>query len=121
MTIPSHIPLDRQRHIMNGIAWMVSPEAMKTHVKNGFPVAPRFSVCADPEALASSPIVSMVDRMARQNELVTWARPPVPQFNLIERTLGEEIHDAVFGKKPPHKALRDAENRILADVKLAQR
>lgn len=121
MTIPAHIDPERQRHIMNAIAWMVSPEAMKTHVKNGFPVAPRFSVCADPEALASSPIVSMVDRMARKSELVTWARPPVPQFNLIERTLGEEIHDAVFGEKTPQQALRDAENKILAAVKSAQR
>ena len=121
MTIPAHVEPERQRHIMNAIAWLVSPEAMKAHVKNGFPVAPRFSVCADPEALASSPIVSMVDRMARKGELVTWARPPVPQFNLIERTLGEEVHDAVFGVKTPRQALRDAENRILADVKSAQR
>jgi multiple sugar transport system substrate-binding protein len=91
---------------------MVSPEAMKAHVKNGFPVAPRFSVCADPEALASSPIVSMVDQLARRNELVTWARPPVPAFSLIEAILGTEIHDAVFHGKPARQALRDAENRI---------
>ena len=90
---------------------------MKEHVKNGFPVAPRFSVCADPEALASSPIVSMVDRMARKNELVTWARPPVPQFNLIERTLGEEIHDIVFNGKSPQRGLKDAENRILTTIR----
>jgi multiple sugar transport system substrate-binding protein len=121
MTIPTYVEPERQRHIMNAIAWMVSPEAMKTHVKNGFPVAPRFSVCADPEALASSPIVSMVDRMARKSELVTWARPPIPQFNLIERTLGEEIHDAVFGSTPPQQALRNAENRILSAVKSAIR
>jgi multiple sugar transport system substrate-binding protein len=112
MTIPANVQPARQRQIMNAIAWMVSPEAMKAHVKNGFPVAPRFSVCADPEALASSPIVSMVDQMARRNELVTWARPPIPEFNLIETILGTEIHDAVFGKKPPRQALRDAENRI---------
>lgn len=116
LTIPSNIPRPRQRQIMNAIAWMVSPEAMKAHVKNGFPVAPRFSVCADPEALASSPIVSMVDRMAKRNELVTWARPPVPEFNLIEHTLGEEIHEAVFGGKPAKKALVDAENQIAKRV-----
>lgn len=116
MTIPSNVAPARQRQIMNAIAWMVSPEAMKAHVKNGFPVAPRFSVCADPEALASSPIVRMVDQMARKNELVTWSRPPVPAFNLIERTLGEEVHDAVFRGKSPRTALRDAENRILAGL-----
>lgn len=117
LTIPASVDPSRQKQIMSAMAWMVSPEAMKAHVKNGFPVAPRFSVCADPEALASSPIVSMVDRMARKNELVTWARPPVPQFNLIERTLGEEIHEAVFNGKAPRQALSDAENRILGHVR----
>ena len=117
MTIPSNVAPSRRRQIMNAIAWMVSPEAMKAHVKNGFPVAPRFSVCADPEALASSPIVSMVDRMARRNELVTWARPPVPQFSIIERALGLEVHNAVFGGKPARQALRDAENAILMQIK----
>ncbi|MBE0455813.1 MAG: extracellular solute-binding protein, partial [Roseovarius sp.] len=117
MTIPSNVPPSRRIQIMNAIAWMVSPEAMKAHVKNGFPVAPRFSVCADPEALASSPIVSMVDRMARRNELVTWARPPVPQFSVIERTLGIEVHNAVFEGKPVRQALLDAENGILMEIK----
>jgi multiple sugar transport system substrate-binding protein len=117
MTIPSNVAPSRRRQIMNAIAWMVSPEAMKAHVKNGFPVAPRFSVCADPEALASSPIVSMVDGMARRNELVTWARPPVPQFSIIERALGHEIHNAVFGGKTPRQALRDAENVISKQMK----
>lgn len=117
LTIPAYIEPARRKKIINAIAWMVSPEAMKAHVKNGFPVAPRFSVCADPEALASSPIVSMVDRMARKNELVTWARPPIPEFNLIERTLGEQIHEAVFQGKAPRQALRDAENQILRGVR----
>jgi multiple sugar transport system substrate-binding protein len=116
MTIPANVNPSRQRQIINAIAWMASPEAMKAHVKNGFPVAPRFSVCADPEALASSPIVRMVDQMARRNELVTWSRPPVPAFNLIERTLGQEIHDAVFHGKPPRQAVRDAENIILREL-----
>ena len=119
MTIPAHVNAARQRQIINAIAWMVSPEAMKAHVKNGFPVAPRFSVCADPEALASSPIVRMVDQMARRNELVTWSRPPVPAFNLIERTLGREIHDAVFNGKSPKQAIRDAENEIYRSIDVA--
>jgi multiple sugar transport system substrate-binding protein len=106
----------RRKQIMNAITWMVSPEAMKAHVKNGFPVAPRFSVCADPEALASSPIVSMVDQLARRNELVTWARPPIQGFSLVERILGTEIHDAVFHGKSASEALRDAENRILSEL-----
>jgi multiple sugar transport system substrate-binding protein len=96
LTIPSYVTADRKREIVGAIAWMASPEAMKAHVKNGFPVAPRFSVCADPEALASSPIVSFVDRMARRNQLNTWSRPPVPEYVEIERILGNEVFAAVF-------------------------
>lgn len=109
LTIPNYVPGDRKREILNAIAWMASPEAMKAHVKNGFPVAPRFSVCADPEALASSPIVSFVGRMARRNELNTWSRPPVPEYVDIERIIGNEVFAAVFEGKAPKQALADAE------------
>lgn len=110
LTIPTYVAPERKREILNAIAWMASPEAMKAHVRNGFPVAPRFSVCADPEAMASSPIVGFVDRMARRNELNTWSRPPVPEYVQIERILGNEIFAAVFEGKAPKKALIDAEN-----------
>jgi multiple sugar transport system substrate-binding protein len=112
LTIPANVPKERKQEIVNAIAWMASPEAMKAHVRNGFPVAPRFSVCADPEAMASSPVVSFVDRMARRNELNTWSRPSVPEYVEIERVLGNEIYDAVFEGKPAKKALADAESQI---------
>jgi multiple sugar transport system substrate-binding protein len=117
LTIPSYVTQDRKREILNAIAWMASPEAMKAHVRNGFPVAPRFSVCADPEAMASSPIVSFVDRMARRNELNTWSRPPVRAYVDIERILGEEIFAAVFEGKPTKQALTDAENAAYRLIK----
>ncbi|MBO6639130.1 MAG: extracellular solute-binding protein [Roseitalea sp.] len=116
LTIPATHTLERQKQIIDAIAWMASPEAMKAHVKNGFPVAPRFSVCADPEALSSSPIVRFVDRLARHQKLNTWSRPPVPGYMEIERVLGEEIHDAVFHGKKPRTALADAEARILGGI-----
>lgn len=112
LTIPSYVNSERKREVLNTIAWMASPEAMKAHVQNGFPVAPRFSVCADPEALASSPIVNFVDRMTRRNELNTWSRPPVPAYIEIERALGSEIFAAVFERKEPSQALADAQNAI---------
>ncbi len=117
LTIPANVPKERKQEIVNAIAWMASPEAMKAHVRNGFPVAPRFSVCADPEAMASSPIVSFVDRMARRNELNTWSRPPIPEYVEIERVLGNEIFEAVFEGKPPKKALADAESQIYRAIR----
>lgn len=117
LTIPANVPAERKRDVFNAIAWMASPEAMKAHVQNGFPVAPRFSVSADPEALASSPIVKFVDRMARRGELKTWARPAIPAYVQIERTLGKEVFEAVFEGKNPRTALIDAENTIYSEIR----
>ena len=88
---------------------MTSPEAMKANVQNGFPVAPRFSVSADPEAAATSPIVSVVDRLAKQNLLKAWPRPPVPEYLLLEAILGEEIHRALRGEVSDREALNSAQ------------
>ena len=111
LTVPARIAPERRRQLVDAIAWMASPEAMKAHVRNGFPVAPRFSVSADPEVMNSSPIVSLVDHLARRNSLHTWGRPAIPQYAEIERLLGEEIHEAVFGDSRPRAGLRRAQAR----------
>jgi multiple sugar transport system substrate-binding protein len=119
LAVPANLPPERARLAAEGIAWMASPEAMKASVRNGFPVAPRFSVSADPEAAASSPIVRFVDRLAKRNLLQTWQRPPVPQFAQVEEILGTEIHDALAGRKTDARALADAQARAdrLFDVR----
>ncbi len=43
---------------------------------------------ADPEAAASTPIVRFVDRLAKNNKLQTWQRPPIPEYHDIEKILG---------------------------------
>ncbi|MDR6290840.1 multiple sugar transport system substrate-binding protein [Inquilinus ginsengisoli] len=112
LAIPSNLPEERVDMAAEAIAWMTSREAMKAHVKNGFPIAPRFSVSADPEAAASSPIVRFVDRLAKRNLLQTWQRPNLPQYTRIEHVLGEEIHDAMTRTKSDAQALADASGRI---------
>jgi multiple sugar transport system substrate-binding protein len=98
LCIPSNLPGNRIERAFEAIAWMTSPEAMKANVQNGFPVAPRFSVSADPEAAATSPIVSVVERLAKRNLLKGWPRPPVPEYPSLEAILGEEIHRALRGR-----------------------
>lgn len=110
--IPSNLPEERVELAADAIAWMTSREAMKAHVKNGFPIAPRFSVSADPEAAASSPIVRFVDQLAKKNLLHTWQRPNIPQYTSIERILGEEVHNALSGIKSDKEALQDATRQI---------
>ena len=112
LCIPSNLPEDRVELAFEAIAWMTSPEAMKANVQNGFPVAPRFSVSADPEAAATSPIVSIVDKLAKRNLLKSWPRPPVPEYLSIEAILGEEIHKALRGEVSDREALSSAQDQV---------
>jgi len=112
LCIPSNLPEDRVELAFEAIAWMTSPEAMKANVQNGFPVAPRFSVSADPEAAATSPIVSIVDKLAKRNLLKSWPRPPVPEYLQIEAILGEEIHKSLRGEATDREALTAAQNAV---------
>jgi multiple sugar transport system substrate-binding protein len=110
--IPTNLPSERVELAADAIAWMASREAMKAHVKNGFPVAPRFSVSADPEAAASSPIVRFVDELAKKNLLHTWQRPNIPQYTAIERILGNEIHAILSRDKSAQDGLQTAAKAI---------
>jgi multiple sugar transport system substrate-binding protein len=119
LSVPSSLPPERARLAFEAISWMASPAAMKEHVKNGFPVAPRFSVSADPEAAASTPIVSFVDKLAKQNKIQNWQRPPVREYYLIEQILGEEIFAALNGECSDVEALTRGQNRIDAAMREA--
>jgi multiple sugar transport system substrate-binding protein len=112
LCIPSNIDPKRLPLATEALAWMASREAMKEHVKNGFPVAPRFSVSADPEAIGSSQLVRFVGNLGNRNLLRNWQRPPVPFYRTMERIIGEEIHDALSGLKTDKAALRDAQSRL---------
>jgi ABC-type glycerol-3-phosphate transport system substrate-binding protein len=112
LCIPSNLPEDRVQLAFEAIAWMTSPEAMKAHVQNGFPLAPRFSVSADPEVAATSPIVRVVDNLARRNLLKSLSRPAVPEFLAIETILGTQIHKALRGEIGDRHALELAQNQI---------
>jgi len=112
LCIPSNLPEDRVRLAFEAISWMTSPEAMKAHVQNGFPVAPRFSVSADPEAVATSPIVRVVDNLAKRNLLKSLSRPAVPGYRSIETILGSLVHQALRGEIDDRQALTTAQNQI---------
>jgi multiple sugar transport system substrate-binding protein len=119
LAVPASLPPERAKLAFEAISWMASPAAMKEHVKNGFPVAPRFSVSADPEAAASTPIVSFVDKLAKQNKIQNWQRPPVPEYHVIEEILGEEIFAALNGECSDEVTLTRSQNRIDAAMRAA--
>ena len=112
LAIPAGLPSARSKLAFEAISWMASPAAMKEHVKNGIPVAPRFSVTADPEANATTPIVRFVDRLAKQNKLHIWQRPPIPEYAVMEQIIGDEIFAALNGEATDREALERCQNRI---------
>ena len=112
LCLPSNLPEEKVELAFEAFAWMASPEAMKANVQNGFPLAPRFSVCADPEAAPTSPIVSVVDKLAKGNLLKSLSRPSVPEFRLIEAVLGSEIHKALRGEISDREALTSAQDLV---------
>lgn len=112
LMIPANLEPERVPLAFDAIAWMTSPEAMKLHVTHGFPVAPRFSVTADPEAAASSPVVGVVDRLLRRGAVCNWSRPAVPHYHEIEAILGTEIHKALRREVSDREALATAQQRI---------
>ncbi len=116
LAIPANLPEARARKAFEAIASMASPEAMRAHVKNGFPVVPRFSVAVDPEVAAGSPLIGVVDNLARRNLLGTQQRPHVPQYAKIERILGTTIHRALRGEISDAAALAQAQAEVEACV-----
>jgi multiple sugar transport system substrate-binding protein len=114
LAVPSNLPKEREAVALQAIKWMTSSKAMRTQVRNGFPVAPRFSVSSDPEMSATSPIVGLVDRLAKQDLLSNTMRPITPVYTRIEEVLGEVIHDALSGKTSDKRALAHAQGRMQA-------
>lgn len=112
LAVPSNLPEARARRAFEAIASMASPEAMRVHAKNGFPVVPRFSVAADPEVLAGSPLISIVDGLAKRGLLSTRQRPEVPQYTAIESILGEVLHRALRRECSDGDALVEAQGAI---------
>lgn len=110
--IPAGVSETRAQLAFEAISWMASPDAMKSNATNGLPVAPRFSVAADPEISATSPIVGFVDKLARSNMLCTWQRPPIPEYHQIELVLGNRIYSALSGELSVNEALARAQAEV---------
>ena len=90
---------------------MVSKQAAKLYIENGSLVSPRFSVGLDPQVLRISPVISVVDEMARSGVMQMWPRPPIPEIADVIAIAGDELHDMLLGISTVEKALLNAQNR----------
>ncbi len=111
LAIPSNIEPERIDAAWSALAALTSAQAIKLYIENGSLVSPRFSVSNDPEVQRISPLISIVDEMARSGALQVWPRPPVPEIVKLIDIAGEELHDMLLGRKSAAAALQDSQNR----------
>lgn len=111
LAIPSNIAEERIEPVWNALSSLTSAQAVKLYIENGSLVSPRFSVCQDPEVRKISPLIGVVDEMARFGVLQMWPRPPVPEITDIIAIVGEEMHDMLQGFKTVDQALTNSQNR----------
>lgn len=111
LAIPANVAADRIDPIWTALQWLTSAQAVKLYIENGSLVSPRFSVAMDPDVQRVSPLIAIVDEMARTDLLQMWPRPPVPGISEVIAIAGEEIHDALIGAKSIHQALSNSQNR----------
>lgn len=109
--VPANLPADRRPAVEQALALLTSAEACKLYMLNGSLVTPRFSVGADPEVRALSPLVGAVDAMARGGLLQHWPRPPAAEISEVIAICGEEFHDMLRGLVSIEDALLRAQNR----------
>ncbi|SMX23828.1 ABC transporter substrate-binding protein [Boseongicola aestuarii] len=111
LAIPSNIAPDRVAAVWDAMRLLTSPESIKLYIENGSLVSPRFSVSMDPDVRRISPLISIVDGMARSGILQFWPRPPVPEITDLITIIGTELHDMLQGSKSVEVALTNAQNR----------
>jgi len=109
--IPKNIAPERCKAAEKCLSLFTSAEACKLYMINGSLVSPRFSVSADPEVRALSPIIEAVEGFAHAGLQQYWPRPPAPGIADIITICGEELHDMLRGVKSLKDALSHAQNR----------
>lgn len=111
LAIPANIAPDRVDAVWEAVKSLTSAETIKLYIENGSLVTPRFSVSMDPDVRRISPVISIVDGMARSGVLQYWPRPPVPEITDLIEIIGTEMHDMLQGATSVPTALAKAQNR----------
>jgi multiple sugar transport system substrate-binding protein len=111
LAIPANLSKERVEAVWTALKHLTSPNMSKLYIMNGSLVTPRFSVSQDPEVSALSPLITIVDDMAKQDVLQAWPRPPVPGITELISIAGNEIFEVLDGRRSIKKALSIAQER----------
>ncbi|MDW7745590.1 ABC transporter substrate-binding protein [Halomonas sp.] len=111
LAIPANLSEERIESVWTALRHLTSANMSKLYILNGSLVTPRFSVSQDPEVSALSPLIEIVDDMARKDILQAWPRPPVPGITEVISIAGNEIFEVLDGRRSIKKALSMAQDR----------
>jgi multiple sugar transport system substrate-binding protein len=105
LAIPANLSEERVEATWAAVRHLTCRSMSKLYILNGSLVTSRFSVGRDPEVSSLSPLIGVVDRMAREGTLQSWPRPPVPDITSIIDIAGHEIFDVLAGRRSIKQAL----------------
>ncbi|MEQ6888400.1 extracellular solute-binding protein [Halomonas sp. CS7] len=111
LAIPSNLAEERMEPAWSAIKALTSASLSKLYIMNGSLVTPRYSVSRDPEVASLSPLIGVVDEMARKDILQAWPRPPVPGITDLISIAGREMFEVLDGRRSIKKALSLAQDR----------
>ncbi|WP_089796555.1 extracellular solute-binding protein [Halomonas korlensis] len=111
LAIPANLSEERVEAAWAALRHLTCRSMSKLYILNGSLVTSRFSVSRDPEVSSLSPLIGVVDRMAREGILQAWPRPPVPDINAIVDIAGQEIFEVLAGRRSIKQALTRAQDQ----------
>jgi multiple sugar transport system substrate-binding protein len=111
LAIPANLSEERLEAVWTALRHLTSASMTKLYLMNGSLVSPRFSVSHDPEVASLAPFIATVDRMAREDTLQAWPRPPVPGITEVIGIIGHEVFEVLAGRRSIKKALSVAQDR----------
>jgi multiple sugar transport system substrate-binding protein len=119
VAVPANIAPERVASVWTALQTFTSAHAVRLYTMNGSLACARRSVSSESQVRALSPMMPAIEDMARRGMLKMWPRPPTPDISDIITIAGEEVHDALVGRKSISAALENAQNR--ADALLRRR
>ncbi|MBB3192226.1 extracellular solute-binding protein [Halomonas cerina] len=111
LAIPANLSEERVESAWAALRHLTCRSMSKLYILNGSLVTSRFSVSSDPEVSSLSPLIGVVDRMAREGILQAWPRPPVPHLTSIIAIAGNEIFEVLDGRRSIKQALTIAQEK----------
>lgn len=111
LAIPANLSEERVEAAWAALRHLTCRSMSKLYILNGSLVTSRFSVSRDPEVSSLSPLIGVVDSMARDGILQAWPRPPVPEFSSLIKIAGEEVHKVLSGRCSIKQALTQAQTQ----------